>query len=99
MTSIGRDSRFTRLAVLFSQSLNVLIFNGEPDETISGRAYRDGILGGDETWARRARVIDRAFALIIGQSEHCRASHEKDRAFARAILYPAVQPATDAEFT
>ncbi len=85
MTDTGRDSRIRRLAVLASQTLNVLIFDGEPDETVSGRAWREGAVGGNPVWERRRQIIDRAFALV-GDHNHCRNSHEKDIAFARLIL-------------
>ena len=50
------------------------------DETISGRAWREGVLGGDPKWARRRKIIDRFFLVItFGRDvDHCRKSHEID---------------------
>ena len=75
-----RRSRLQRTATLVSQFLNVWIFDGMEDETISGRAWREGVLGGDPKWARRRKIIDNVFLLItFGRDvDHCRKSHEVD---------------------
>lgn len=75
--------RLQNVAVLISQLVNVIVFGGLPDETVSGRSYREGVLGGCPIWARRRRVIDAVFFWDPG---HCRRSHERDLAFARMIL-------------
>ena len=75
--------RLSGLLTLSSQFLNVLLFNGSPDETVSGRSWREGVIAGDVTWARRRVLIDRVF---FWQRGHCRSSHARDLAFARAIL-------------
>lgn len=80
---IARSPRWLRLAQWGSAGLNVIFFNGSPDETISGRAYRQGVLQGNARWARARRIIDRLFWF---DPDHCRKSHAADRAFARAIL-------------
>lgn len=76
-----RRGRLAKLATLSSQALNVLAFNGSPDETICGRAYREGTLGGDPVWERRRRILDR----VIGAG-HCGRSHELDVDFAWLAL-------------
>lgn len=89
MTSPGqagpRFPRWLRLAQWGSAGLNVILFNGSPDETISGRAYRQGVLQSPPSprWARARRIIDRLFWF---DPDHCRKSHEADLAFARAVL-------------
>lgn len=75
--------RVSGLAVLASQAINVIVFGGMPDETVSGRCYREGVLGGSRRWARRRRIVDAVFFWDI---DHCRRSHENDVAFARMIL-------------
>lgn len=75
--------RLHGLAVLASQAINVILFDGMPDETVSGRCYRDGVLGGCPRWARRRRIID---AVFFWDTDHCRRSHENDVSFARLIL-------------
>jgi len=66
---------------LLSQTLNVLIYNGSPDETVSGRSYREGSAG-NQVWERRRKVIDR---LFFWEKNHCRQSHLKDVSFAAII--------------
>lgn len=81
MSSMG--GRLLRLAALGSQLLNVILFDGSPDETISGRSYRQGVLKAHEGWDRARRIINK---LFFWQEDHCRLSHEQDLRFARTIL-------------
>lgn len=74
--------RASNLATVASQALNVALLDGEPDETISGRAFRQGVLGGDPRWRRTAAVINAAF---FWQADHCRGSHLRDVKFACSI--------------
>jgi hypothetical protein len=87
MTSGGRDTRLQRTAGLCSQIVNVWVFDGEADETVSGRAWRQGVLEKDPIWARRRKRIDWVFAKLR-DPDHCRKSHEKDVRFAHVILKP-----------
>ena len=75
-------SKWIRTKTLGSQFLNVWIFDGHPDETISGRSHREGEIGGDPAWAKRAAIINR----VAGNPDHCKRSHEADVAFAGMIL-------------
>lgn len=64
---------FLRLALAIDQLLNVLICNGEPDETMSSVAWRmerDGRL-----WGFMRPVIDTLFWF---QPNHCRCSYEAE---------------------
>lgn len=82
----GQDApRWLRLAAWLSAGVNLMLFNGSPDETLSGRAHRQGVLQRPPSrrWAAWARWINRIF---FWQADHCRESHEQDVAFARAIL-------------
>jgi hypothetical protein len=65
--------RLLKLCTLSSQFTNVLLFNGHPDETICGRAYREG----RTNWVR---VLDGVFG-----KGHCKASHMLDIEFARLM--------------
>ena len=65
----------TNVAAALSQLLNSAVFLGDPNETLSGRCYRE-----DRVWAMR--VIDALFF----QPAHCYESHLADRVFARMIL-------------
>lgn len=73
-------SRLLKLLTLFSQLLNVIVFNGSPDETVSGRAWREGWT--NPAWRKRQLLIDRLFRDRL----HCKRSHERDVLFARMIL-------------
>ncbi len=75
-------SRLSRVASLASALVNVLVFDGSPDESISGRAYRQGVLGGNRAWRRAAARIN----CLFRDPFHCRDAHELDLAFARAVL-------------
>jgi hypothetical protein len=68
--------RMARLGSVMSQCVNVLLLDGSPSESVSGRAHREG-------WTRAERIIDRVFFWGI---DHCAAAHREDIAFARAIL-------------
>ncbi len=70
-----------RIATLGSQALNVLLFGGSPDETVSARSPREGDLLGNPRWARRRVLIDRVFG-----PGHCEESHRLDLAFACYVL-------------
>ena len=75
--------RLLRLAALSSQMANVVLFDGSPDETVSGRAYRQGVLQLNPKWARRRRLINRVF---FWQPDHCKISHQQDVKMAKAIM-------------
>lgn len=64
-----------------SQLLNVLLFNGHPNETISGRCYRER-----KEWA--VRILDTVFFF---DPEHCMGSYLKDVRWANAYLLQSTQ--------
>jgi len=84
MTPGAEDTKLEKLATLGSQFLNVVIYGGSPDETISARAYREGVLGGCPEWKRRADRLERWFPWDMG--EHCKRSHEKDAKWCRVMF-------------
>lgn len=64
---------FLRLLLAIDQLLNVLICNGEPDETMSSACYRmerDG-----RFWGFMRPVID---CLFWFQPQHCRKAYESE---------------------
>lgn len=75
-----RPSRLIRLLDATSQWLNVALFNGEANESLSGRAWR-------EQRRRAERTIN---TLIWWEPDHCYLSHITDvaRAHALAAQYP-----------
>lgn len=66
----GLTPRWLRLGDAASQFFNVLIFDGDPNYSISGDAYRLGR-------HRLRRVIDCLFAPW--ERDHCRLAYENDR--------------------
>ena len=64
------------IATALSQLLNAVVLAGDPNETISGRVWR-------EDRKKATAVID---LLFFFQPEHCLNSHLADRIFARKIL-------------
>jgi hypothetical protein len=70
-------SRLHRAADALSQLLNVLIFNGDPNYSISGDAYRY-----DRRWLRC--TIDYIFSPW--EDNHCQRSYINDVAKASALL-------------
>jgi len=64
------------LLVLVSQTINALVLMGNPDETVSARAYRT-------PWPRARRILD---TIFFWEAEHCYRSHQRDIEFARKLL-------------
>lgn len=64
-----KTSRWVRIGDAISQGANVLLFDGEANESISGRAHREG-------WRKTERVIN--FLLAWKEPDHCRRAHEAD---------------------
>ena len=58
-----------------SQLANVVLLNGNPNESLSGRAWR--------TQSKWYKVID---ALFFFDKDHCQKSHENDIAYAKKLL-------------
>lgn len=70
-------SRLIRLGDALSQLGNVLIFNGDPNYSISGEAYRK-----NRTLLRR--LIDALFARW--EADHCRQAYLNDVQKARKLV-------------
>ena len=65
-----------RIWSAFSQMLNVIMLNGDPNESISGRCYR-------QKWIKPMLIIN---ACFFWQSNHCRGAYNKDRVWATQYL-------------
>lgn len=65
-----------RVGDLVSQALNTIVFNGTPDESTSGRSYRQGVLGGHKGWSRMRRFVDGLFSIY--EQDHCKKAYEAD---------------------
>ena len=59
-----------------SQLLNTVFLNGHPNESISGRSYREG-------WTFMVSMID---AIFFFDPDHCMNSHLNERVWCRLIL-------------
>ncbi len=57
-----------------SQFLNCFLFNGDPNECISGRCWREQRM--------IYKNIDWLFWLLCGESNHCRNAYQKDNSWA-----------------
>lgn len=73
-------SRLTRAGDAISQILNVIIFNGDPNFSICGDAYR-------YKRHRLRRLID--WIASPFEVDHCRKAHENDVAKARRLIEEA----------
>ena len=69
--------RLVRAGDAVSQFCNVVFLNGEANESISGRCYREG-------WKRAERFID-AIASPF-ESDHCKKSFDKDLERAQKLV-------------
>lgn len=65
-----------RLGDALSQFLNVLLYNGDANESISGRSYREG-------WALHERVIN---WLFFFDPNHCEQAFLRDAKRAEEIV-------------
>jgi len=66
-----------------SQLGNALLFAGDPDESISGRAGK-GREAGSRFWTAAATALDWAWLPI--ERDHCARSIERDEGSASALL-------------
>ena len=73
---MGNRTYIVRVGDLASQALNTVFFMGTPDESTSGRSYRQGALEGNPRWHRAQRFIDWLFSPW--EKEHCRKAYEGD---------------------
>lgn len=73
-----RPGYLMRVGDAVSQLLNVSLLNGDANESISGRAYR-------EQWTLAVHVID--FLFLWDSPEHCRDAYNADVERARVLVY------------
>lgn len=75
-----------------SQLMNVLLLNGDPNESVSGRCYRRVILDGSTNagWRFGLWFIDKGFTAL-GQQRHCQKAYLADILKAR-LLTKAADP-------
>ncbi len=71
-----RPAYLIRLLDSLSQVLNVALLNGDANESVSGRAYR-------ENWETVVKIVDSLFFI---DPDHCRNAYLSDLARAYAII-------------
>ncbi len=72
-----RPSYLVRAGDALSQLANVLLIDGDANESISGRAHREG-------WTKTERLIDVIFAPW--ELQHCRIAYLMDVARAKKLI-------------
>lgn len=73
---------FIRVGDAFSQLINVVVFFGDnPNESVSGRAYRQR-----SVWYWNAIRVSLNFVLSVFEEDHCKKSHEADISRAARLL-------------
>jgi hypothetical protein len=76
MQTILRPNYYVRTFDAISQLLNVVLFNGDANESISGRAFR-------QNWPIE-QIINNA---IFWEPEHCKVAYYTDLARAKTMVY------------
>ena len=72
-----------RVATCISQVANAILLFGDPDETISGRAYRRGTLDGNLIWMKVGKFINKIFFF---QYNHVKSSYDHDIKRAKRVV-------------
>lgn len=75
----------SRIAIAIDQLVNVVLCNGQPDETMSSNAWRMEQAG--KPWGFMRRVID---AIFFFDPDHCATSYTSERE--RRHLPPEFRP-------
>lgn len=78
-------SKLARTGSLFSQFLNVWLYNGSEDESISARSYRQGKLDGEKEWLDRMRFIDNLWLKLFKVKSHSREAFKTDLKTAKQL--------------
>ena len=68
-------TRLIKVGDATSQMFNVALFNGHPNESMSGRAWR--------TQSKWHKVID---AIFFFDQNHCKVAFENDIAYAKELV-------------
>ena len=69
-----------KLAILFSQMLNVVFLRGDPDMTVSSRCY---LQRNQKHWKTAYKFFNKLFFF---NDNHCKSSFDADLKYARRIL-------------
>lgn len=69
------SNRLVRMGDALSQFINVVLFDGHPNESISGRCWRERLI-----WYK---VID---LILWFDKNHCKTAYENDIAYCKQII-------------
>jgi hypothetical protein len=67
---------FLSVAAWLSQGINVIVFAGNEDTTVSARAYLER--SRSPFWRWMYMNLNRVFGLLLRQENHCLESHLRD---------------------
>lgn len=81
---VARRSRLSRTGSIVSAFFNVWLLNGNPDESISARCYREGVIIGKPKWEKWHNRIDK---LFFWEKEHCMNAYLVDLKHARELVH------------
>lgn len=86
-----KDKRpyLVRVGDLSSQALNTILLGGDPDESISGRSYRQGALEGHKGWALMRKFVDVLFSVY--EQDHCKKAYQADLERAKLRIQNALR--------
>ena len=76
---------FSNLIITLSQAVNSIVLFGDPNETVSARAWR--ARRDSKLWAAVVKVID---TVYFWEEDHCLVSHLADVAFAKSVLQQSI---------
>ena len=83
-----------RVGDLSSQALNTVLLGGSPDESTSGRSYRQGVLQGHKGWSLMRKFVDGLFSVY--EQDHCKKAYRADLERARFRLRQKKSPSGNA---
>lgn len=84
-------SYLVRVGDLVSQALNTILLGGAPDESTSGRSYRQGDLQGHKGWALMQKFVDALFSVF--EQDHCKKAYHADLERAKLRIQNALRDA------
>lgn len=70
-------AKFAKNLLLWVDQGGNVVLLGSPDETISARSYREGVLNGKRSWAAMRWFVDKLFWF---EPDHTKAAYEAERA-------------------
>lgn len=85
--NLDKRPYLVRVGDLASQAFNTILLVGSPDESTSGRSYRQGVLGDHKGWSLMRKFVDGLFSAY--EEDHCKKAYEADLERARMRIAQA----------